>query len=82
MNDRSVAERVGFEPTLPQNGKPDFESGAFDHSATFPAADADFDPRVDRRGRPDLTANAAKPLIITNAIPAFVAPRATLRDLI
>ena len=31
-----VAERVGFEPTLRQNRKPDFESGAFDHSATFP----------------------------------------------
>ena len=31
-----LAERVGFEPTLQQNCKPDFESGAFDHSATFP----------------------------------------------
>ena len=33
---RSLAERVGFEPTLPQRSKPDFESGAFDHSATSP----------------------------------------------
>jgi hypothetical protein len=31
-----LAERVGFEPTLRQNRKPDFESGAFDHSATSP----------------------------------------------
>ena len=33
--DRQMAERVGFEPTL-LCSKPDFESGAFDHSATFP----------------------------------------------
>jgi hypothetical protein len=31
-----LAERVGFEPTLRRNRKPDFESGAFDHSATSP----------------------------------------------
>ena len=31
-----LAERVGFEPTLRQYRKPDFESGAFDHSATSP----------------------------------------------
>ena len=31
-----MAERVGFEPTLRHNRKPDFESGAFDHSATSP----------------------------------------------
>src|SRR6185437_7572751 len=31
-----LAERVGFEPTLRHNRKPDFESGAFDHSATSP----------------------------------------------
>ena len=30
-----LAERVGFEPTL-GFPKPDFESGAFDHSATSP----------------------------------------------
>jgi DNA-binding transcriptional LysR family regulator len=30
-----VAERVGFEPTVPC-GTPDFESGTFDHSATSP----------------------------------------------
>ncbi len=32
----SLAERVGFEPTVRKNRTPDFESGAFDHSATFP----------------------------------------------
>lgn len=31
-----MAERVGFEPTIRQNRIPNFESGAFDHSATFP----------------------------------------------
>jgi hypothetical protein len=31
----SLAERVGFEPTVPC-GTPDFESGTFDHSATSP----------------------------------------------
>jgi hypothetical protein len=31
-----MAERVGFEPTIPETGMPDFESGAFDHSATSP----------------------------------------------
>ena len=31
-----LAERVGFEPTVPETGTPDFESGAFDHSATSP----------------------------------------------
>jgi hypothetical protein len=31
-----LAERVGFEPTVRHNRTPDFESGAFDHSATFP----------------------------------------------
>ena len=34
---KHVAERVGFEPTLRHNRKPDFESGAFDHSATSPS---------------------------------------------
>lgn len=32
----SVAEREGFEPSIRENRIPDFESGAFDHSATFP----------------------------------------------
>ena len=32
-----LAERVGFEPTVRYNRTPDFESGAFDHSATFPS---------------------------------------------
>ena len=31
-----LAERVGFEPTVRETRTPDFESGAFDHSATFP----------------------------------------------
>ena len=31
-----VAERVGFEPTVPFS-TPDFESGTFDHSATSPS---------------------------------------------
>ena len=30
-----VAEKVGFEPTVPC-GTPDFESGTFDHSAISP----------------------------------------------
>jgi hypothetical protein len=31
-----MAERVGFEPTVRQRRTLDFESSAFDHSATFP----------------------------------------------
>ncbi len=31
-----LAEREGFEPSLRHNRKPDFESGAIDHSATSP----------------------------------------------
>ncbi len=31
-----MAEREGFEPSIRLNRIPDFESGAFDHSATFP----------------------------------------------
>ncbi len=33
-----LAEREGFEPSIPFWGIPDFESGAFDHSATFPCS--------------------------------------------
>lgn len=33
---QNLAERVGFEPTVRGNRTPDFESGTFDHSATFP----------------------------------------------
>src|SRR5260363_476767 len=33
---KPVGERVGFEPTVRVDRTPDFESGAFDHSATFP----------------------------------------------
>ena len=36
LKNTSLAERVGFEPTIRYNRIPDFESGAFDHSATFP----------------------------------------------
>ena len=32
-----LAEGVGFEPTIRYNRIPDFESGAFDHSAILPA---------------------------------------------
>jgi hypothetical protein len=42
-----LAERVGFEPTLLHNSKPDFESGAIDHSATSP----DSGPRGQREGQ-------------------------------
>ena len=31
-----IAERQGFEPWIRGYRIPDFESGAFDHSATFP----------------------------------------------
>ena len=31
-----MAEREGFEPSVLETSTPDFESGAFDHSATFP----------------------------------------------
>src|SRR5690606_7866012 len=31
-----LAEREGFEPSIREARIPDFESGAFDHSATFP----------------------------------------------
>jgi hypothetical protein len=31
-----LAEREGFEPSITETAIPDFESGAFDHSATSP----------------------------------------------
>lgn len=31
-----LAEGEGFEPSIRHNRMPDFESGAFDHSATLP----------------------------------------------
>ncbi len=34
---QQMAERVGFEPTVRIDRTPDFESGAFDHSATSPS---------------------------------------------
>ena len=36
VSDLFVAEGVGFEPTIRYNRIPDFESGAFDHSAILP----------------------------------------------
>ncbi len=35
-----LAEREGFEPSVLRCSTPDFESGAFDHSATFPGCAA------------------------------------------
>lgn len=35
-SDQNMAEGVGFEPTIRYNRIPDFESGAFDLSATLP----------------------------------------------
>ena len=34
--DLKLAEKEGFEPSLQETCKPDFESGACDHSATSP----------------------------------------------
>ena len=34
-----MAEGEGFEPSIRYNRMPDFESGAFDHSATLPCRD-------------------------------------------
>jgi hypothetical protein len=45
-----LAEQVGFEPTVRHNRTPDFESGAFDHSATAP----------------DSVSRGAKPKILTD----------------
>ncbi len=36
VNQGYLAEREGFEPSIRYNRIPDFESGAFDHSATSP----------------------------------------------
>jgi hypothetical protein len=49
-----LAEQEGFEPSIRENRIPDFESGAFDHSATAP----EFGPR------------GAKPAILTQLRPA------------
>ena len=37
---KRMAEREGFEPSSGETPEPDFESGAFDHSATFPDSGA------------------------------------------
>ena len=54
-----LAEREGFEPSSRETREPDFESGAIDHSATFPDAPgvccgkgAIVVHRPGRRGRP------------------------------
>ena len=36
MNASYLAEQEGFEPSIRETRIPDFESGAFDHSATSP----------------------------------------------
>ena len=36
MNPGDLAEREGFEPSIREYRIPDFESGAFDHSAISP----------------------------------------------
>ena len=53
MTHRQLAERVGFEPTVRYNRTPDFESGAFDHSATAPESGfAWCEGRYSSRSRP------------------------------
>lgn len=42
----SLAEKEGFEPSIRCNRIPDFESGAFDHSATSPGVSAHATPNV------------------------------------
>ena len=37
-----LAEQEGFEPSIRYNRIPDFESGAFDHSAIAPVFEADI----------------------------------------
>jgi hypothetical protein len=37
-----MAERVGFEPTVPDLGTPIFETGALSHYATSPFLDLRF----------------------------------------
>jgi hypothetical protein len=46
-----LAEQEGFEPSIRENRIPDFESGAFDHSATAP----------------EFGSRGAKPAILTQA---------------
>ena len=43
-----MAERVGFEPTVPCD-TPDFESGTIDHSATSPVREAKSRVRNEKR---------------------------------
>ena len=47
----NLAERVGFEPTVRKNRTPDFESGAFDHSAISPGSDFLPSLALCRKGR-------------------------------
>ena len=53
---RKVAERVGFEPTVPTRGTTDFESAPFDHSGTSPHILVPRETtRPGDRARPDRT---------------------------
>jgi hypothetical protein len=63
-----LAERVGFEPTVPETGTPDFESGAFDHSATSPGGlEMLAERRFNQRAAPSRRAG-------TGAAPAALRP--------
>ena len=45
-----VAEREGFEPSIRYNRIPDFESGAFDHSAISPRVEPQILASADLKG--------------------------------
>ena len=49
-----LAEQEGFEPSIRENRIPDFESGAFDHSATAPEFGS-------RGAKPAILAHSAGP---------------------
>ena len=53
-----VAEREGFEPSSRETREPDFESGAFDHSATSPRLGRIMQPA--NSSRPGRTVAATK----------------------
>jgi hypothetical protein len=57
-----LAEQVGFEPTVRHNRTPDFESGAFDHSATAP----------------EFGSRGAKPVIVADLLPQPLSPSASV----
>lgn len=62
-----MAEREGFEPSIPLWGIPDFESGAFDHSATSPKI-ASESYRSTVFGSSDCGAIVVKNITIQNTI--------------